>query len=155
MAVCWVTLRGQRIYTVIQAVHTLLYIVEKCHFFSVETWKDIIKYLQKCEGCTHSCEILYIHMNSGINNIIAFLFKCVSCWQNYYSYNYIIIKKLMHILCFSTILKGKLMMFMSLNKMHSSKYIRRWNKNYFNYSIHWYFKPNKQKRPYDYTFYCG
>ncbi len=29
----------------------------------------------------------------------------------------------MHILCFSTILKGKLMMFMSLNKMHSSKYI--------------------------------
>ncbi len=121
MAVCWVILRGQQIYTVIQAEHTLLYIVAKGHFFSVETWKDIIKYLQKCEGCTHSCEILYIHMNSGINNIIAFLFKCVSCWQNYY--NYIIIKKLMHILCFSTILKGKLMMFMSLNKMHSSKYI--------------------------------
>ncbi len=28
---------GQQIYTVIQAVHSLLYIVEKCHFFSVFT----------------------------------------------------------------------------------------------------------------------
>ncbi len=46
----WVILRGQQIYTVIQAVHSLLYIVAKCHFFSVVTWKDIIKYLQKCEG---------------------------------------------------------------------------------------------------------
>ena len=27
-------LRGQQIYTVIQAVHSLLYIVSKCHFFS-------------------------------------------------------------------------------------------------------------------------
>ncbi len=44
MAVCWVILRGQQIYTVIQAVHSLLYIVAKCHFFSVVTWKDIIKY---------------------------------------------------------------------------------------------------------------
>ncbi len=60
MAVCWVILRGQQIYTVIQAVHSLLYIVAKCNFFSVVTWKDIIKYLQKCEGCTHFCEILYI-----------------------------------------------------------------------------------------------
>ncbi len=59
MAVCWVILRGQQIYTVIQAVHSLLYIVAKCYFFSVVTWKDIIKYLQKCEGCTHFCEILY------------------------------------------------------------------------------------------------
>ncbi len=47
-------------FTLIQAVHSLLYIVEKCHFFRVVTWKDIIKYLQKCEGCTHFCEILYI-----------------------------------------------------------------------------------------------
>ncbi len=31
---------GQQIYTVIQAVHSLLYIVAKCHFFSVVTWKD-------------------------------------------------------------------------------------------------------------------
>ncbi len=52
---CWVIL----IYTVIQAVHSLLYIVAKYHFFSVVTWKGIIKYLQKCEGCTHFCEILY------------------------------------------------------------------------------------------------
>ncbi len=26
----------------------------------VVTWKDIIKYLQKCERCTHFCDILYI-----------------------------------------------------------------------------------------------
>ncbi len=38
---------GQQIWTVIQAVHSLLYIVAKCHFFSVVTWKYIIKYLQK------------------------------------------------------------------------------------------------------------
>ncbi len=42
------------------AVHSLLYIVAKCHFFSVVTWKYIIKYLQKCEGCTHFCDILYV-----------------------------------------------------------------------------------------------
>ncbi len=80
-AVCWVILRGQQMYTVIQAVHSLLYIVEKCHFFSVVTWKDITKYLQKwgvyylqkwfnilkkgcniykSEGCTHFYEILYM-----------------------------------------------------------------------------------------------
>ncbi len=30
---------------------------------SVVTWKDIIKYLQKCEGCTHFCEIyIYIYI---------------------------------------------------------------------------------------------
>ncbi len=38
--------KGQQIYTVIQAVHSLLYIVAKCNFFSVVTCKDIIKYLQ-------------------------------------------------------------------------------------------------------------
>ncbi len=41
MAVYWVILRGQ---LVIQAVHSLLCIVPKCHFFSFVTWKDIIKY---------------------------------------------------------------------------------------------------------------
>ncbi len=46
MAVCWAILRGQHIYTVIKTVHSLLYIVEKCNFFSVVTWKDIIKYLE-------------------------------------------------------------------------------------------------------------
>ncbi len=30
-------LRGQQIYTVIQAVHSLLYIVAKCHLFIVVT----------------------------------------------------------------------------------------------------------------------
>ncbi len=41
---CLVISRGQQIYTVIQAVHSLLYIVAKCHFFNLVTWKDIIKY---------------------------------------------------------------------------------------------------------------
>ena len=59
MAVCWVILRGQEIYSVIQATLSLLYIVANCHFFSVVSWKDI-KYLQKCEGCAHFCEIQYI-----------------------------------------------------------------------------------------------
>ncbi len=40
-------LRGQKIYTVIQAVHSLLYIVAKCHFFNIVTLKDIIKYYIK------------------------------------------------------------------------------------------------------------
>ncbi len=53
-------MRGQQIYTVIQAVHSLLYIVEKFHFFSVVTWKDIIKYLQNVSG-SHFCEIIYIY----------------------------------------------------------------------------------------------
>ncbi len=47
-------------YTVIHAVHSLLYIVAKYYFFSVVIRKYIIKYLQKCEECTHFCEILYI-----------------------------------------------------------------------------------------------
>ncbi len=51
----WV--RGQQIYTVKQAVHSRLYIVAKSHLFRVVTWKDLIKYLQKCEGCTHFCEM--------------------------------------------------------------------------------------------------
>ena len=77
MAVCWVILRGQQIYTVIQAVHSLLYIVAKCHFFSVVTWKDILKYLQKCEGCTHFCDILYIHtLNKNINATYKVLVPC-------------------------------------------------------------------------------
>ncbi len=36
-AVCWVILRGLQIYTVSQAVHSLLYIVAKFNFFSVVT----------------------------------------------------------------------------------------------------------------------
>ncbi len=61
MAVCWVILRGQQIYTVIQAVHSLLYIVAKCHFFNVVvTWKYVIRYLQKCEVCTLFCDILCV-----------------------------------------------------------------------------------------------
>ncbi len=38
----------------------VLYIVAKCNFFSVVTWKGIINDLQKCEGFTHFYEILYI-----------------------------------------------------------------------------------------------
>ncbi len=44
-------------------VYSLLYIVAKCHFFSVVTWKDIIKYLQKCEGryCMYVCKYIYMY----------------------------------------------------------------------------------------------
>ncbi len=71
MAVCWIILRGQQIYTVVQAVHSLLYIVAKCHFFSVVTWKDIIKYLQKCEWFTRFCEVQYI-----LTNLYPMCFRC-------------------------------------------------------------------------------
>lgn len=36
-------------------------IKSKCHSFSVVPWKDIIKYFQKCEGCSHFCEIHTVH----------------------------------------------------------------------------------------------
>ncbi len=81
MAVCWVILRGQQIYTVIQAVHSLLYIVAKCHFFSVVTWKDIIQYLQKFEGCTHFCEILYVYIYIYIYMYIFLFSKDQRCKQ--------------------------------------------------------------------------
>ncbi len=64
MTVFWVILRGQQMYTVIQAVHSILYNVAKCHFFSVVTWKDKIKYVNKIERCTHFCEILYNQIKS-------------------------------------------------------------------------------------------
>ncbi len=51
MAVCGVILRGQQIYTVIQAVDPLLYIVAKCHFFQCCHMKIYNKiFLKKCEG---------------------------------------------------------------------------------------------------------
>ncbi len=98
MAVCWIILRWQQIYTVIQTVHSLLYIVAKCNLFSVVTWKDLIKYLQKCEGFTHFCEILYIYnfskYKSSIlkchfkSNQITFIVtspqhKCLGEWNSY------------------------------------------------------------------------
>ncbi len=70
MAVCWVILSGRQIYTVIQAVLSLLYIVAKYHFFSAVTWKYIIKYLQTCEGCNHFCEILCISYTKYCDGII-------------------------------------------------------------------------------------
>ncbi len=91
MAVCWVILRGQQMYTVIQVVHSLLYIVATCHFFSVVTWKHIIKYLQKCEGCTHFCEILInlegsysalsllLHVSGLLSRVCVWRWV-VSCW---------------------------------------------------------------------------
>ena len=33
--------------------------MSKCHFVSVVPWRDILKYLQKCEGCTHFYDTLY------------------------------------------------------------------------------------------------
>ena len=46
----------------IKKISRLLFIVSKCHFVSVVPWRDILKYLQKCEGCTHFCETLYIYI---------------------------------------------------------------------------------------------
>ncbi len=37
----------------------------KVSFSCLVTWKDIIKYLQKCEGCTHFCEILCVYIYSA------------------------------------------------------------------------------------------
>ncbi len=48
-------------YNVIQAVHSRLYNIAKYDFLRVVTWKYIIKCLQKSEGCTHFCDILYIY----------------------------------------------------------------------------------------------
>ena len=49
MVVCRVILKGQHIYSVIQVVYSVLYIVAKGHFFSVVIRKDITKIFMKCE----------------------------------------------------------------------------------------------------------
>ncbi len=59
MAVCWVILRWQQIYIVIQAVHTTLN-CSKVSFLQCCQIKRYNKIKIKCEGCTHFCEILYI-----------------------------------------------------------------------------------------------
>ncbi len=69
---CWVILMGQQMYTVIQAVHSLLYIVAKCHFFSVVTWKYIIKYLQKWGVYSLLCDTV-INKFRVYTHSIAFL----------------------------------------------------------------------------------
>ncbi len=84
MAVCVVILRRQQMYTVIQAVHPLLYIVAKCNFFSVVTWKDI-KYLQKGEGCIFVCSVyIYVYINTHTIYILK-IFTCI--FMSIYSYN--------------------------------------------------------------------
>ncbi len=45
-----VTIYTYQLYQLIPAVHSLLYIVAKYHFFSVVTWTDRIKYLQNIGG---------------------------------------------------------------------------------------------------------
>ncbi len=83
MSVCWVILRGQQIYTVIQAVHWLLYIVAKCHFFSVVTWKDIIKYLQKCEGSTHLWDTVYPYKSAAVHFVLWFIGRTMVFWRKW------------------------------------------------------------------------
>ena len=53
----------------------LLFVVSKCHFVSVVPWRNILKYLQKCEGCTHFCDTLYIFlsMDAHVWPLIYFL----------------------------------------------------------------------------------
>ena len=36
--------------------------MSKCHFVSVVPWRDIRKYLLKCEVCAHFCFTLYIYI---------------------------------------------------------------------------------------------
>ncbi len=49
------------------------YLLLKNIYIYIFTWKDIIKYLQKYEGCTHFCEILYIkQFNASLLN------KCIN-----------------------------------------------------------------------------
>ncbi len=97
--VCWVISRGQQIYTVTQAVDSLLYIEAKCHFFSVVTWKYIIKYLQKCEGlysllwdtvflfylpvCKHSAVLMFkrVHLHCSIVNVQIFSEVVSNIWS--------------------------------------------------------------------------
>ncbi len=54
---------------------SLLYIVAKWHLFKDVTWKDIIKYLQKCEGCTHFCEILQIYTVCSCGSVVEHCFS--------------------------------------------------------------------------------
>ncbi len=68
-------------------MHSLLYILAKCPFFSVVTWKYIIKYLQKCEGCNHFCEILYIYyiyIRTCFSNISLFKSDINTHWPLYW-----------------------------------------------------------------------
>ncbi len=54
------------IYTVIQAVHSLLYIVTKCNFFRVVTWKGIINiYTNMRRVLTSVIYYIYIYMKSS------------------------------------------------------------------------------------------
>ncbi len=57
-------------YTVIQAVHSLLYICSKVSFFQCCHVKRYNKHLQKSEGCIHFCEILCIY-------IYIYIYMCV------------------------------------------------------------------------------
>ncbi len=50
--------------------------------------KDIIKYFQKCEGCTHFCEILYICVYIYI---YIYIYICVYIYIHIYIYIYIYI----------------------------------------------------------------
>ncbi len=76
-------------------------IVAKCNFFSVVTWK---KYLQKCEGCTHFCEILsvYIYIAHFSKKIIYFL-KGQDCtnetWIYFRAVNVVMSKNVFNVFC--------------------------------------------------------
>ena len=52
--------------------------MSKCHFVSVVSWGDILKYRQKCEGCTHFCDTLYLLIILRIQVIVSLLnFSCI------------------------------------------------------------------------------
>ncbi len=70
-AVCQVILREQQIYTGIQAVHSLLYIVAEFYFFSVVTWNSTNSHCHM-----KSQQIIILHKT---NKKITFL---VNCWPS-------------------------------------------------------------------------
>ena len=54
MVIFW----GENKLTLLYKLHTDYFSL--CQSVSVVPWRDILKYLQKCEGCTHFCDSLYI-----------------------------------------------------------------------------------------------
>ena len=55
--------------------------MSKCHFVCVVPWRDILKYLQKFEGCTHFCDTLNIRTSKDFfkKYIYLTLFVTFAC----------------------------------------------------------------------------
>ena len=80
MVIFW----GENKLTLLYKLHThrLLFIVSKCYFVSVVPWRDLLKYLQKCEGYIHIYSEGYIHIYS-----VSLL------WYTVYMYMYMYVNR--------------------------------------------------------------